>query len=266
MVDFSATFAIRNLILIAFTISTLTVCENTKAENKEITHITILSDEWQGYTNKDGSGAYWEVVKAIFSPLGITVNHRVMPWARAEMTVKNHQADALLGSYYQDNQQDKLIFPKWHLSMEDPIVALFKTTTGITLQDNRPTSFEGKELIWVRGYKFDETLFKNIAIKKNVITQPKQALVMLNLNRVEAFIDYESNIREAAKKEDIDLNNQYEMPVIKKGNKLYIAFANTAKGKALAKAYDQQMSLLIKKRTIQAIYTKWGLTKNKFLQ
>ncbi len=25
-----------------------------------------VCDEWEGYTNKDGTGAYWEVVKAVY--------------------------------------------------------------------------------------------------------------------------------------------------------------------------------------------------------
>ncbi len=50
----------------------------------------------KGYTHRDGTGAYWEVVKAVYEPLGIKVKTIVMPWKRAEVTVVNKRADALL--------------------------------------------------------------------------------------------------------------------------------------------------------------------------
>ncbi len=234
--------------------------------NDDINQIDIVSDEWKGYTNKDGSGAYWEVVKAIFEPLDITVQTEVMPWARAELTVKRQQADALLGSYYQDSQLDSFIFPKWHISMEDPIIALYKVNNDIKFQPESLQALQGKRLIWIRGYEFDKTLFRNMTIIKNVISKPKQAIIMLERNRVDLFIDYESSIRQAALEAQLKLETQYNMQMIKRGNKLYLAFSNTARGLKLSKLFDQKMESLASSGAIQAIYTRWGLPNNKFLQ
>lgn len=234
------------------------------AENDDIKHISIVSDEWINYTNKDGSGAYWEVVRAVFEPLNITVQPRVMPWIRAELTVKNQQADALVGSYHQGNKQAELIFPKWHISMEDPIIAVYKNNKGIEFQTENLLSFQPLKLIWVRGYEFDKTLFKGMTIKKHLISKPRQALIMLKLNRADVFIDYEYDIKEAALDADIDLDNQYKMEIIKSGNKLYVAFSNTPRGIKLSKLFDQQMESLANNGTIQAIYKRWGFASNKF--
>lgn len=231
----------------------------------DIKQISVVSDEWINYTNKDGSGAYWEVVKAVFEPLNITVNTRIMPWVRADLTVKNQQADALLGSYYQGDQLDSLTFPKWHIGIEDPIIALYKTNNDIHLQANNLQSLKNKRIIWVRGYEFDKTLFNGITINKHVITKPKQALIMLDLNRADVLIDYEHDIRLAAQEANINLDTQYKMQAIKKGNKLYLAFSNTPRGKHLSKIFDQQMESLASTGVIEAIYTKWGFT-NKFIE
>lgn len=228
------------------------------ADREDIKQINVVSDEWINYTNKDGSGAYWEVVKAVFEPLNITVNTRVMPWARAERTVKNQQADALLGSYYQADQLNSFIFPKWHIGIEDPIIALYKVNNGVHLNANNLQSLQNKRIIWVRGYEFDKTLFSGITINKHVITKPKQALIMLNLNRADVLIDYEQEIRLAAKEANINLNTTYKMHVIKKGNKLYLAFSNTPRGRYLSKIFDQQMESLASTGAIKEIYAKWG--------
>ncbi len=62
--------------------------------------IHIVCDEWAGFTNKDGTSVYWEVVKAIYEPTGIRVKTKVMPWKRANYTVLNKKADAIVGDYY----------------------------------------------------------------------------------------------------------------------------------------------------------------------
>ena len=234
-------------------------------ENKAIQQISVVSDEWKDYTNKDGSGAYWEVVKAVFEPLDIAVQTQIMPWARAELTVKRQQADALLGSYYQGNQLDTFIFPKWHISMEDSIIALHKINNDIQFQSENLQSLQGKRLIWVRGYEFEKTLFSGMTVNKHVISKPKQAIIMLERNRADVFIDYESSIRQAALETQLTLDTQYRMQVIKKGNKLYLAFSNTARGKRLSKLFDQQMETLTSTGAIQAIYTRWKMPNNKFL-
>ncbi|NQY93765.1 MAG: hypothetical protein HRT43_06330, partial [Campylobacteraceae bacterium] len=90
----------------------------TQVYAEDIKSISLTSKEWKGYTNKDGTGAYWEVVKAIYEPLGIKVNTKVLPWKRAEMTVLTKKADALLGAYYHKDKE--FIYPKWHISVEDP--------------------------------------------------------------------------------------------------------------------------------------------------
>lgn len=231
----------------------------------DITHIYVVSAQWQGYTNKDGSGAYWEIVKAVFEAENITVKTRTMPWARAKLFVENNQADALVGSYYQQEKHNKgLIFPKWHISIEDPIIALFKKGTISNWHTEGLKALQNKRLVWIRGYSFEESLLQGIPFNKRVITKPRQALVMLKLNRADVFLDYETTIRQAATEAQIELDGEFQMEIAKAGNKLFVAFANTARSRALIKIFDERMDTLIKTGKIKAIYEKWGLGNYKF--
>ncbi|MCP3944098.1 MAG: hypothetical protein GY710_21830 [Desulfobacteraceae bacterium] len=87
--------------------------------------IYVVCDEWKDYTNKDGTGAYWEIVKSVYEPVGIKVKTKVMPWKRVKHIVRHKDADALIGDYYEADAKDYL-YPKWHISVEDPVVAVFK--------------------------------------------------------------------------------------------------------------------------------------------
>jgi len=35
--------------------------------------ITVISESWDGATNHDGSGLYWDIVQKVYEPLGYTV-------------------------------------------------------------------------------------------------------------------------------------------------------------------------------------------------
>lgn len=62
--------------------------------------IKIVSQEWPGYTNGDGSGFYWEIVKSVYQPLDVPLTLEVLPWKRAKHVVRKQEASAYLGDYF----------------------------------------------------------------------------------------------------------------------------------------------------------------------
>ncbi len=231
----------------------------------EVKEIQVVSAHWPEYTNEDGTGAYWEIVKAIYEPAGIQVSTRTMPWVRAEWSVINKQSDALLGTYLLKGEYAKgLKFPKWHISVEEPIVAVFKKGAINNWKNGGIKLLKNLKVAWIRGYEFDLNLLKGINIHKHVITYPEQALTMVDLGRMDVFLDYESNIRKSAQKAKIDLEGNLELKLAKSGNKLFVAFADTHKTKALIKIYDQRMKELVASGAIKKIYKKWGFSSSKF--
>jgi len=229
---------------------------------KDIKSIHVTSKEWNGYTNKDGTGVYWEVIKAIYEPMGIEVRTWVMPWKRAELTTLTKNADALLGAYYIKDKE--FLYPKWHFSVEEPIVAIFKNDITRDWENEGIKVLSDKTVAWIRGYGFEKTLFKNIQVKVKELSKLSSGLGMLGFNRIDAVLDYESNIRPWAKKNNVDLNKDYSMKIAKEGNKLFVALANMERSKKLIKIFDERMNILTKSREIEKIYLKWGHSKKKF--
>ncbi len=231
----------------------------------DIKTIYVVCDEWAGFTNKDGTGAYWEVVKAVYEPIGIKVKTKVMPWKRAEVTVVKKRADALLGDYYyKDKERREYLYPKWHISIEDPIIAIFKKGTIKDWESKGIKSLAGKRVVWIRGYNFDKTLLNGINVIKYEITKHIQGLSMLDIGRMDVFLDYIFDTTPVAKKAGIDLDKHFEMKIVKSGDKLFVAFANTARSKKLIKIFDERITQLAESGEIEKIYLKWGQSEKKF--
>ncbi len=252
----------RLLSIFAFILYGFVLIQTTHVFAEDIKTIKVTSAQWKGYTNKDGTGVYWEVVKAIYEPLGINVQTWVMPWKRAELTALTKNVDALLGAYY--HKDKNFLYPKWHISVEDPIMVIFKKENLSDWEKKGIGSLKDKTVAWMRGYSFEKTLLKNVTVKKQELDKVTYGLGMLSYGRIDALIDYESEIRPWAKKNNINLEKDYSMKIAKLGNKLFLAFANTEKSRKLIKIFDERMTHLVKSGEIEKIYLKWGHSKKKF--
>jgi hypothetical protein len=60
--------------------------------------IFIVTPEWDGQTNKDGTGLFFDIVRSVYEPEGIKMKFEIVPWKRAELMVISDKA-ALLDSY-----------------------------------------------------------------------------------------------------------------------------------------------------------------------
>ncbi len=243
------------IMLIALTFSP------TYAENGDSTF--VVCDEWYNYTNSDGTGAYWEILKLIYEPVGIKIKTKTMPWKRVLYSVKNKIADALVGDYYQKNSAFYL-YPNWHISVEDPVVAVFKKGIIKNWDSAGLKTLEGKKVVWIRGYDFDKTFLNGINVKKHEISTIAQGLNLIDIGRDDVFLDYKHHVQNEAKNLNINLDNDFEIKRAKCGEKLYVVFSKTEKSEELIKIFDSRMSLLAEKGRIEKIYIKWGLKAEKF--
>ncbi len=228
-----------------------------------VTHVTIVCDEWQNYTNSDGTGAYWEIVKAVFEPLDIKVKTTVYPWKRATYMISQKKADAIVGEYYYSNSSDYL-YPDWHISIEDPIVAFFKRGRINDWDKNGLKSLAKKRVVWIRGYDFDKVFLAKLFVEKHEVQSVEQGLRLIKKDRVDVFLDYEAHIRPDAKKLNMNIARDYEVEIAKLGNKLFVAFSKTVRSLKLKSIFDRRMKVLVESGEIERIYKKWGLSMSKF--
>ncbi len=234
------------------------------AENKNSFYVVCA--EWEGYTNSDGTGAYWEVIKKVFSSTGIKVKTKVYPWSRAEKMVKGKKADAIVGDYYYKEKDGKdFLYPKWHISVEDSLTIFYKKGTLKNLDKKGISSLKGKRVGWIRGYDFDKTLLNGINVKKKELSKIIQGLKMVTKGRIDVFLDYKTTITSEAKKSGFKIDkNKYGLEIIKPGNKLFVVFSNSERLKRIIKIFDTRMTQLAKSGEIDKIFIKWGLGSDKF--
>ena len=185
-----------------------------------------------------------------------------MPWARAEVWVLNAKTDALLGAYYKKDK--RLLYPRWHISIEDPLVVIFNKTVINNWNDTHIKSLKDKKVGWIRGYGFEKTLLKNIHIDKKEVSRMQSGLLMLKVGRLDAFIDYAYNIEPLGQKIGLQMKEIFTTKIINKGSKLFLAFSNSKRSKKLIKIFDERMDKLVETGEIEKIYLKWGHHKSKF--
>lgn len=113
--------------------------------------IHLVSEEWLDYTNADGTGVAWDVLRKVFEPAGVKVVTQSAPYSRAVGLVKRGEADAWVGSYKEEN--DDNLYPRWHFDM-DHIYALGLVSKPVPTRQ----TIGRYRLAWVRGYDFGSYL------------------------------------------------------------------------------------------------------------
>ncbi len=223
--------------------------------------ISIVCAEWPGYTNQDGTGIYWELVKVVYQPLGFKVHTQVVPWKRAEIMVESNKADILVGDYYYPEKDGKTrLYPEWHLSVEDPIVGIIKKNSHKIVGFN---SLLNKSVVWMRGYDFDKIYLKNIPHEMQEIDSEEKGLQLVKHDRYDVFLDYRSNLERVAKETSFNLSS-FEIVIMKFGNKLFLNFSNTEHSRKLIKIYDQRIPELLKSGELEKIYKAYKSDIGKF--
>ena len=167
------------------------------------------------------------------------------PYSRAVGLVKRGEADAWVGSYKEEN--DDNLYPRWHFDM-DHIYAL-----GLASKPAPTLDTIGKyRLAWVRGYDYGSYLpnvheFREIQRREGI-------LPMLEHDRVDYYIDALTEVDyvlgQASQPERFRRTHVAELP-------LYLAFARNDQAKALCDLFDKRMKELVRSGELKPIFEHW---------
>lgn len=207
--------------------------------------VMLASEEWNDYTNKDGSGLAWDVLRQVFEPAGITLQTRSVPYTRSVGLAQRGEVDGWVGSYR--DEATGVLYPHWNFD-SDHIYALGLASTPA------PTvaTLGNYRLAWVRGYKYEEYL-PNVH-RFNQIERRDGILPMLQHARADFYIDALTEAKYVLNQADdpskFALTHIAELP-------LYIGFADNERGRALMGVFDQRMAALVKSGELKAIFEHW---------
>ena len=207
--------------------------------------IRLVSEEWADYTNADGTGVAWDVMRKVFQPAGIEVVPQSAPYSRAIGLVKRGEADAWVGSY-KDESEDNL-YPRWHFDV-DHIYALGLASkpapTLATIGDYR--------LAWVRGYAYGKYLPRVREYRE--IQRREGILPMLEHDRVDFYVDAMTEvdyvIGQSSQPDRFRRTHVVELP-------MYLAFARSQRGEALRDVFDKRMAELARSGELKPIFERW---------
>ncbi|NWD80162.1 transporter substrate-binding domain-containing protein [Pseudomonas reactans] len=207
--------------------------------------VMLASEEWNDYTNKDGSGLAWDVLRQVFEPAGITLQTRSVPYTRSVGLAQRGEVDGWVGSYR--DETTGVLYPHWNFD-SDHIYALGLASTPA------PTvaTLGNYRLAWVRGYKYEEYL-PNVH-RFNQIERRDGILPMLQHARADFYIDALTEAKYVLNQADdpskFTLTHIAELP-------LYIGFADNERGRALMAVFDRRMAALVKSGELKAIFEHW---------
>lgn len=211
-------------------------------ENKEI---TIATESWEGATNEDGTGLYWDIVKTVYEPLGYTITKKHTSFKESEDMLKKGKVDLYLGSY--KNENDFALYPKYHFD-QDIIVAVVRRDAIDAWKGKK--SLKGLKVGWLRGYHFDK--YMSVETRNEEFSSRHNAFKLLNNEHLDAFIDVRRVLRPYLSDKNIDMDDHTQKIILQL--KLYPAFAKTKYGEELRSVWDKQMKKLIETEEFKELY------------
>ncbi|WP_010487083.1 substrate-binding periplasmic protein [Pseudomonas sp. S9] len=235
--------------MIARCLAILLVCilgSEAKAQPPAPKEINLVSDVWEQYSEADGSGLAWDVLRAVYEPVGVKLNIQTMPYTRSIGLVQRGEADAWVGSYLDEVQQG-VFYPHWNYDA-DQITALSTLATPVpnlqTLNQYR--------LVWVRGYAYQQylpnlTRFREVQRRNGI-------LEMLNFGRADYYIDARTEVEQLLMTAPDPAH--YRVTVLTR-LPIYLGFADNPRGHQLADLFDQRMQVLVEQGTLKPIFQRW---------
>ena len=232
-----------SIILLVWLMTIAVVAGNTPGE------IIFASEEWANATNRDGTGLYWDIFRAVYEPIGVKTKFIIQSYNGSVNLVKAHKADAAVG-VHKDVIKGTLV-SKYPFD-KDIILVLFKKDK--LEQWNGQEALKGKKVAWVRGHAFDEYL--EVPVVKKVFSSREHILRRLDRDYIDFFMDAQNDLEAVLNKGFIDITC-YTVEIVMDLNR-YIAFADNQKGKKLKKIFDDRFPLLVESGEIERLFSKWN--------
>jgi len=249
----------RFAFLLLSIISIVSVISSTVHSN-ELT-ITFVSEEWDDSTRSDGTGLYWDIIRAVFEPEGYKVITINKSYAGSVSMVKKKAMDAMVGAYEKEIADG--IYPQTHFAV-DVVQAVYKK--GRTIEWKDVTSIKDSTVAWISGYSYEYYLSADIAksLTIRLFNNREDIFKFFATGKLDFYIDAEADIKDFFKKHA----NQYqEQDFIRQTFlelKLFVVFTSDERGRKLAAIFDRRMQDLLKQGEIRKLYDKYPNANFKY--
>lgn len=212
-------------------------------------HIDLVADTWHDLTRKDGTGLYFDVIRAVYEPVGVAVRIRILPYARTVNLVRDKRADAWVASFLKE--KDFPLYPQWHFDQNAQMV-LYTARSELPYQDQ--SSLANRRVAWLRDFGLDRYI--KVPMRVTEVDTLASALGMLDHGRIDYVIGARSDLQDYIRDAKVDMS-RYQMKFVMHLG-LYLAFADTPRAAALRDIWDRRMETLHKNDAFLALYRQYG--------
>ena len=218
---------------------------------QDLTTINVASDEWANCTQKDGSGLYFEVMRLAFPESKLEI--KIVPSARSIEMVSAAKTDVCVGVYQTDVKNG--IYPKYPIDYDDMSVLMLSAKAGSWAGE---TGLKNKKVAWIVDYGYDQYL--SVPVKLTEVSDTASGIKMLQAGRVDFYIETKSTIVPFMEDNKIS-KKDFRLETVK-WIRLYLAFSQTPKGRALQVQWDKALPVLYKSGQLQKVFAKWGFQES----
>ena len=224
------------------------ICSPAMAGNKP-TEIIMASEEWTNATNRDGTGLYWDILRAVYEPVGIKTKFIIQSYNGSVSLVKKNRVDAAVGIY--PDMTKGALFAQYPL-VKDYVLVLYKKNS--LSQWNGQETLKNKKIAWITGYGYDQ--FLEVPVVKKESPSREEILRLLDQNGVDFFMDTRNDMESVLNKGIVPVTLYTVETVL--GLDRYIVFADNRKGNMLKKIFDHRFPGLVKSGEIEKLFGKWN--------
>ncbi len=99
-----------------------------KAAPAESDRFKVGSQSWDAYTNKDGTGLYWDILNQLFGSEQSIISHQALSLVEGIEAIKKEELKIYLGVYRSPSKEAAVLFP--NIRLDNTITSLiFKKST-----------------------------------------------------------------------------------------------------------------------------------------
>lgn len=211
--------------------------------------IIFASEERSKATNRDGTGLYCDIFRAVYASMGIKTRIIFQSYNGSVSLVKQHKADAAVGIY--PDTIRGAVFSRYPF-VKDDVLVLFKKDKFSQWAGQQ--TLKNRKVAWMKGYAYDEYLEVPV-IKKEFYTR-EAILRRLDSDQIDFFMDTRNDVESVLNNGIIDVT-RYTVETVLELER-YLVFANNTKGKNLKKIFDLRFPYLVKSGEIERLYVKWN--------
>ena len=224
------------------------ICQSALAGSAPA-EIILASEEWANATNKDGTGLYWDIFRAVYEPVGIKTRFIIRSYKGSVSLVKRNQADAAVGIHPQSIQG---ALSSRYPFVKDYLLVLFKKNK--VNQWKGQETLKNKKIGWLKGFSYDEYL--EVPVIKREFMQRGSILRQLDKDQLDFFMDTRNDVESVLNKGIIDVT-RYTVETVLELER-FLVFANNEKGKELKRIFDDRFPHLVQSGEIEKLFAKWN--------